>query len=553
MKLNLRLNQFSTSLQVLRAMLLLSMSVCAVACFEGKIVTTKVRKGDNREGVLYALPKTVVRVDVPIDREDKKPGKYSLFAPCFFPDDKFIMVKSTAFSVDQDGVKFDDSLFIPDTDEIYLIKTTGGKFETKNLDLELTKSGVFVKATAENTNETIDVVTGLIETGVSLVGKAIVPVTAAARANTPRTEEQTEQIATCKKLSDQAWENAINAASSRELQTKLRNTKWNVVFQDPKNFDDEYLKAKEIADKIGELIARRLEILSTNTNASVPADSLKLILAELDNSIKTLKNAAFLGTTDKLTWNTTFRVNPRLANPNVQNDTGRLNIDLLTFSETHGVCSVDVNQGMQLDPRFQIKRECPANNPNCKPNESVQVNCSGDKIRIKLVPGEDGEGGPSGTTLAEKVIGASMSEDGERGFYYRVPGRAIAYLYQGDDYVAGELGRAPVSIAQFGPIISLPSSTGGRRTKYELSLYESSGGLKNFVMGSSALLGKSNVENLTNAASSALDTRAERKKAKLPKDELETLEKQRKILEEKKKIRDLEKDLKETSPNNENP
>jgi hypothetical protein len=44
-----------------------------------------------------------------------------------------------------------------------------------------------------------------------------------------------------------------------------------------------------------------------------------------------------------------------------------------------------------------------------------------------------------------------------------------------------------------------------------------------------------------------------RKKAKQPKDELEQLERQRKILEEKKKIRDLEKDLKGTTPENQNP
>jgi hypothetical protein len=64
MKLNLRLNQYSTSLQALKAILLLSLSLGATACFEGKIVTTRVTKGEKREGVLYALPKTVVRVDV---------------------------------------------------------------------------------------------------------------------------------------------------------------------------------------------------------------------------------------------------------------------------------------------------------------------------------------------------------------------------------------------------------------------------------------------------------------------------------------------------------
>jgi hypothetical protein len=131
-----------------------------------------------------------------------------------------------------------------------------------------------------------------------------------------------------------------------------------------------------------------------------------------------------------------------------------------------------------------------------------------------------------------------------RGFYYRIPGRAIAFVRK--ETAAGnpdELARGPVSIAQFGEVVSLPASTGGRRTKYTLALYEASGGLKNFVMGSDSLVKQNNIDDLTGAASTAIEAKGERKKAKAPADELQQLERQRKILEEKKKIRDLEKDL----------
>src|SRR6185295_14652212 len=175
MKLNLLFTRFATGLQMIKAALLVTFALAGTACFEGKVVTTKVKQGDRLQGVVYALPRTVVKVDVPVDKETQSPGKFAAFTPCFFPGEKFIMMNSTAFSVNQDGVRFDDSVFIPDTSEIYLIKTTGGPFETKNLDLELTQSGVFVKATAENTNETIDVVTGLVESGVGLIGKAVAP------------------------------------------------------------------------------------------------------------------------------------------------------------------------------------------------------------------------------------------------------------------------------------------------------------------------------------------------------------------------------------------
>ncbi len=75
-----------------------------------------------------------------------------------------------------------------------------------------------------------------------------------------------------------------------------------------------------------------------------------------------------------------------------------------------------------------------------------------------------------------------------------------------------------------------------------------SGGLKNFVMGSEALVQQKNIDDLTGAASTAIEAKGERKKAKAPADELQQLERQRKILEEKKKIRDLENDLSDKPP-----
>jgi len=535
-----------------KSFLLLALGLSVSACFEGKIVTTKVRKGAKLNGVVYTLPKTVVKTDVPIDREDKTPGKFAAFTPCFFPGEKFIMMKSTEFSVDKEKIRFDDSLFLPDTDEIYLIKTTGGKFETKNLDLELTQSGVFVKATAENTNETIDVVTGLVESGVSLIGKVAAPLPAAAISAVDK-NQLSEDEKNCLDRAEKEWDDIIDKANPAN-QVKLKDAKRR-AFADTKTFKENYEEAKALKDKIFGLQGRRTDILNTTAAAAtVPADTLKLIIQELDASIKKLRTTAFFGVTEKITWNASFRLNPRKPNLNASPtpDPGRMTMDLLTLSAEHGVCSVDVKQGTQLDPRFLIKKQCPNDAPSCRWSDLQDVACKGKKIRLKLESGEDGEGGFNGLTMAEKVLGVSLKEEGERGFYYRIPGRAIAYLYQGDDYAAGELGRAPVSIAQFGPIVSLPSSAGGRRTKYTLALYEASGGMKNFVMGSSALIQKSNIEDLTGAASTALETRGERKKAKQPKDELEQLEKQRKILEEKKKIRDLEKDL-EPKPSNENP
>jgi uncharacterized protein DUF4831 len=519
--------------------ILVGVCVLASACFESKVVTSKVNpqvpiaKPTEMNGVFYALPRTVVKVDVPVVRVDKTPGQFASYTHCFFPDlvpgDDYIVAASTEFKVASDKIKF-DTTFVPDTDEIYMIKTQGGMFETRTLDMELTESGVLVKASAEVTNEAIDIVTGTIKTGVGLVAKAsgaglfnegVVTnfrnsLTREQRACWDPIEDAYQQERTrittpppppalppANPLTEQQIEAAMNPAIA-------------------KAFED-FQRATAAFRFISDLEKQRLGILNPE---NIPADALKLKLEELDKAIQAYKDASFMGTKTSLVWNASvYRLNP--TNP------ARMSISLFSLSKTNGVCDVLANtvenQGVSFDGRFQISP------------------CAADVVvKLEMKPGENGEGAPGapggGDQFSDKIGG--LRESGKRGFFYRIPGRAIAVVVQErPDGSKKELGRAGLSIAQFGKVVSLPASTGGRKTKYTLALYEASGGLKNFSMGSSALILQKNIDDLAGAASTLIETKGERKKAKAPADELQQLERQRKILEEKKKIRDLEKDL----------
>jgi hypothetical protein len=208
---------------------------------------------------------------------------------------------------------------------------------------------------------------------------------------------------------------------------------------------------------------------------------------------------------------------------------------LFSFSETNGVCLplLAANQGVKVDPDFSSSAACM--NPKL--------------VRLVVRGGDNGEGdgGPAGNTMAGVIQAAALKQNGKRGFYYRVPGRGVASLEMVAGGTTEELGRDTLSIAQFGNTVSLPASTGGRRTKYTIDLFEASGGLKNFIMGSDALVKQQNVKDLTDSASTifqaAGEKKEERRKANLPPDELSELERKRKILEEKKKIQELEKAL----------
>jgi hypothetical protein len=105
-------------------------------------------------------------------------------------------------------------------------------------------------------------------------------------------------------------------------------------------------------------------------------------------------------------------------------------------------------------------------------------------------------------------------------------------------------GYETVQVAQLGETVSLPPSSNGRTTKYSLVLDPASGAMKNFVLGSEALIQSSEVSDIGVAASSIADARNKRREADAAaSDELNQLERKRKILEEMVKIKEAEEKL----------
>lgn len=503
----------TSSKRLTLASILLLCSLSAMACFEGKIETVKLndyKRNPNRlmNGVFYSLPRTIVQVDVPVVRIDKTPGAYARFAKCFFPEDDAITAKTFSFGIDNSNIRFGTQA-IPDPQEVYLIKTTGGKFETRSLEMALTESGVFIKGKGETKNEAIDVLTTTAKNIVALGSKFINP---AALDGGGGERKQPAHVMRCQTTY------ATPAATKADFDAAL-----------------------EVYNNIRDLQGMREQLLAGSDSS---ADTLKLKLSELDGTIKGYRDKYFLGVTSKATWPLSFRFNPQ--NPNA------MYAQLFQLDPAHGVCQIIASQGIQFNPSF---REGP---------------CNGKPIWIALELGDNGENNSGGIMLAQAINDAQLNDGGKRGFYYRVPGRAMARLYEGSNFQyqqfqyeyyqnhsaanyslasATERSRAMMSVAQLGITVSLPASTGGRRTKYDLELYENTGGMKNFIMGSDALLQQSNVDVVTSSVSNVLDAKRARNEANAPPSELDTLEQKRKILEERKKIKDLEKEL-GTSPEN---
>lgn len=131
--------------------------------------------------------------------------------------------------------------------------------------------------------------------------------------------------------------------------------------------------------------------------------------------------------------------------------------------------------------------------------------------------------------FAQTVQAAQLTQTGKRGFPYRVPALTMARLI--DNGV--ERGRSDVRVAQFGPVQTLPAALGGRRSSYKITYYDASGAIKVFDLSSDALIQKSNVTDLTDAATTLRDAEAAR------------LKRETEILKARKEKLDAEKALRE--------
>lgn len=157
----------------------------------------------------------------------------------------------------------------------------------------------------------------------------------------------------------------------------------------------------------------------------------------------------------------------------------------------------------------------------------------------------------NGVQFADRVKTLARPSDATaRGFYYRVPASAIVSV----DFGADPRVREVTPIAQLGAVTTLPTLGGAFVRKASMTpTLNAAGGLQKLVLngepgGNAALSGAADLYT------GVLTARAAEDAAKLAaKDELALLERQRKILEEKQKIAEAEAALAELAGGGSNP
>lgn len=564
-----------------------SASMCLTGCFKSKTevqrVPTRSELAEGRkplkklDGVLYRLPRTVVQISQPVKKVKKEPGPFVKYAPCFFTQsdlDDLITESSTKFSLDAPQLS---TLGEPDPEESYVVKIKGGYFENKSLLMEYTPTGILSKGEAESKDQSLEFTLKAIKTATSIAG-AFAGIKVPGRSSdfetlTDESEkareknaklEQLQEAQRCYRLiqnfaekrandantaKEKAWQ-ALKAADAAHQQEagqrysaalkKLEAAQKDlpVARSEAAKFGDsltpqvtalidDYFQAKEAHDRLVAMQKRREELVSQPAN--VNQETFNRLLQETDKTIEGYR-AVFLGLEEEKLWKAVFTYRPTKSE-------SQYSPPFFAYSSTEGICQIGLStlQGQLVPPAFKSDK--------CEDVSKLKA--------VWLLVEKDRDDDEFRRRVAA-ANSESQNSEGTRGWYYRIPAKAVAYVLTGQmsgpsagfDFISSsnravsEVGRSDISVAQLGIVASIPASAAGRTNQASITLDETTGALRNFKYSSSSLLEKSMLDDVQGAAKDVIDAKDPLKKKKR---ELE-------MLKTEKEIQDAKKALENSSP-----
>ena len=130
---------------------------------------------ESLRGTIYALPRTVVKVKLPIEKTAKSPGKYGAYADLFLPDRKPIVppgspaestlaLKRATFSTAGE----------PDPDNVYAVELAKGGALDQDLTVELTEQGSISGVDVRVENQTSDIILSAISAASGIASRALI-------------------------------------------------------------------------------------------------------------------------------------------------------------------------------------------------------------------------------------------------------------------------------------------------------------------------------------------------------------------------------------------
>lgn len=562
-------------------------SVLCIAGCASKTVVRKIEPGKGVNGIVYALPKTVVTATITVQRVNDTTGSYRGYTPCFFPDVKpeelvgnITFSDSKAFKITNGNIA---TRGVPDESQVYVIDSGAGLLHKKVLNAQLTEDGVLTTSDIENKNETVTFTVSTLKTLATIAGDVLsVSAPAALRASF-QIAPQEIPIEPVQECSDEL-KHAIQFLQTYEVgepDSRAQAIQAFTVAYNELNEPNGLLKG--LSRKCPAPAPR-----SSTNNQAAPLPNPKA--AGPPNKAKAAKNATSANLSsddvqaaqrcndekqvefDNSTYNHAAVAFATLAKlEQSRRDTlaswpnGDLNSDTLKEvmseyqdaegkyvayflgSETTDVwapvveftppsaalseasCGSDAATGLFS---YAPDQGVCTNSNNSEdlsvpdvPAKFKAHDCKSDSPKVQL-----SLACKSKSQLALQVQKAETGKDGsmktgDRSYYYRIPAKVTAAVLDVTSNRTKTFGKTTIGLAQWGTVASLPASAGGSRNKYSVTLAPATGALTNFAMDSDAVLESADLSGLETGTKAITDQLAARRKKPSKADQLDQQEK----------------------------
>lgn len=505
--------------------ILLLAAVSVVSC-SSKMVVVHIPASSRdaklpADGIFFALPRTVITVDIPVELTESKPGKFADLAPVFLPDKKAVKTKGKKLKLKM--AKF-NTYGEPDPKAVYYVKVVGGAAVDWSRTFQFNEDGTIASAKQQADNQVSDILIGTLSAAMGLAAKAI----GAGVQPCPASADTGEEAVACYlgNVGDEYKTNFLSLKKDNievfnrivNDNTEKRNGKYSI--KSPSLLTEAVDSVRNI-----KILREKPEELFTNPR---PGGSLTDSMFTRINSLIIDRIKDFIGTETTSAWTGSFEVRPQKIT-DVK--------PLFKMNPTEGLCVVADIGGKDEPPvnfRFNFAtREKPDLPLYCKDGGSGLLDVSLKFSSAQSDPDQMLTRIKNNYIVVEDEDVQPLSD--EKSFRYRIPASTkVSVVTNAEDSVRSE---TRMLVGQFGVIIALPAAPGGKSAMYSLQYYTPTGALKNFDLTTKAILTKGMVDTLSSSAGGILDAekKAAEAKAKAA-DQLNQIERKRTILEDEVKI-----------------
>jgi hypothetical protein len=496
----------------------------------------------------YALPKTVLVIDVSVERVTASPGRYCDVLDLFFPDQTAVVpcqvgddnptrpapghqmiqakqrTQVAGYAVTQRGV--------PDETRRHAVDLTSSWHVDRSDALALTEGGALSGAEMQRTDRTLEIVFDVLSKSAGLLGRLIYGTGTPAEPASPLKAASPPGLLS--EVAAPPWVRTPELALNFALLPKTRQEQYAKYWATDDGKTRLVLAARSYAGLIADLKSLGTMIRGEGgTEAPVLA-----LITDIEKRLDGHLADDFLGTSTKDTWTPTYEITPGLP-PIGDAWPTQLERSLFTFSGC----------GVVEEKTAPVKNGLAA----LKCADSTGATISSVSLVVKtasgLQPGRAHEAVPLPQPVLWVVRPEPVSLELTGGCKASV---TVSVAAPGDKASAANVAPTPCTfpaqasqIAQWGVEVGLPKA--GRDWAYAVTLYEATGAVKSLKLTSKALLDKSMADAAFGAVTTLLDAKdAAKDKAKKDadaaaavSDELTVLTKARQVLEERAKIKKL--------------